>query len=353
MLVGQRKKTYCQNCHYPLQDTYNYCPNCSQENSDKLVSFGTLVYEFFGNMFAYDSRLVRTISPFLLKPGFLTTEFITGRRAHYMHPLRLYFIISVFYFFVVSIVISKEIKKDGDKDMAAIGNREELASTDIKIQEKGQSPNVLSDSLKSIKKKDSSSADVINPPAQIDSIVTAKENKKDSFSSTIGKTLKTEGITPEAVLDSFNLSKKEPNLFLARQSIKLANASISEVINFILSKASLMMFVLLPFFALILKLFYLRTKRYYIEHITFTLHIHAFIFFIFALAVILDDIFEKDWIFTLTIYIVLLYIILAFKRVYQQGWMKTILKVFLLFFNYCFSVAFFILLTVTISFLLF
>jgi hypothetical protein len=108
MLIAQRKKTYCQNCHYPLTSNYNFCPQCGQENTDKRVAFNTLVQEFFANFIAYDSRLVKTVIPFLFKPGFLTNEFNDGRRVKYMHPLRLYFIVSFFYFFALALVYKED-----------------------------------------------------------------------------------------------------------------------------------------------------------------------------------------------------------------------------------------------------
>ncbi len=104
-----RKNPRCQNCGYPLEPDFDYCPRCSQRNSDKLASFGTLAVEVISDFFSYDSRFVKTIYPFLLRPGYLTVEFVAGRRVRYMHPLRLYLFISLLYFSVMSLVTVNRI----------------------------------------------------------------------------------------------------------------------------------------------------------------------------------------------------------------------------------------------------
>jgi RNA polymerase subunit RPABC4/transcription elongation factor Spt4 len=78
MPKGVRKVPRCQNCDYPLEPDFNFCPRCSQHNSDKLTSFWRLVVEVVSDFFSYDSRFVKTIFPFLFKPGFLTNEFVAG-----------------------------------------------------------------------------------------------------------------------------------------------------------------------------------------------------------------------------------------------------------------------------------
>jgi len=98
------------------------------------------------------------------------------------------------------------------------------------------------------------------------------------------------------------------------------------------------MFVLLPLFAFLLKLLYARRERYYGEHLVFALHTHAFAFFAFAaLALFLSVTGEAEsyegWARAAVGAVVLglvlsvpVYILVALKRVYGQGWVKTVLK---------------------------
>ena len=110
----------------------------------------------------------------------------------------------------------------------------------------------------------------------------------------------------------------------------------------------LMMFLLLPIYALFLKLLYVRSGRYYVEHLIYSLHLHSFVFLtlgaIFAWLGALDalgyvpvvnDLVVAGWWF----YFVL-YPLLAMKRVYGQGWLKTSFKYFILGITYVVLLAF-------------
>jgi RNA polymerase subunit RPABC4/transcription elongation factor Spt4 len=313
-----RKKAYCQNCQYPLLDTYNFCPHCGQDNSDKLVPFSTLVTEFFGNLIGYDSKFSRTIKPFLFKPGELTNEFIQGRRASYMHPLRLYFIISFFYFFALTLAYKQ------DTNLVSFGAGKPAA---------GASEQEINNTI-----------DGLNVTLDPDSL-----NRQNGGEATIfGKSLsvdflKDKRTTDAQVVDSLGWKQNAVNRYLVRQGIKFARSDSKSIgtyfSEYMLSKASILMFFMLPIFALLLKLIYLRRKRYYVEHITFSLHIHAFAFLILLLMLIAERLWVNEWIGNLAAVTIIVYGVVAARKVYRQSWIKTIVKGFLLFIPYtlCFS----------------
>ncbi len=85
------------------------------------------------------------------------------------------------------------------------------------------------------------------------------------------------------------------------------------------------MFVLLPVFALILKLIYIRSKRLYVEHLIFSLHCHAFVFLIFTLDFWTPEIFR-----VISTICMLVYLFMAMKQVYGQGFIKTGIKFLIL-----------------------
>lgn len=94
------------------------------------------------------------------------------------------------------------------------------------------------------------------------------------------------------------------------------------------------MFLLLPVFALLLKLIYIRRGWYYTEHLVFALHTHAFAFLIFLLIAVLSGLSggaawvrQISWVLFFTIP---LYFYAAQKRVYGQGWFRTALKTLIL-----------------------
>lgn len=89
-----------------------------------------------------------------------------------------------------------------------------------------------------------------------------------------------------------------------------------------------MMFLLLPVFAVLLKLLYLPQGRLYMEHFIFTLHIHALVFFAFTAGVLMNEASAPavnaaaEWVMASPV----LYLIVAMRRIYRQGFLKTTLK---------------------------
>ncbi|CAN5419744.1 DUF3667 domain-containing protein [soil metagenome] len=338
----RRKKSYCQNCQYPLSTNYNFCPHCGQENNDKTVSFGTLISDFFSNYFAYDSKLVKTIKPFLFKPGFLTKEFISGRRTTYMHPLRFYLIISFIYFLIFSFTVIHDTQNKNSKFINFSPPDTQVSIPEVPYQGQQEKSPPATDIL------------IESDTIQIDEefIDPNEQPKVFGFEMDRLKVIQMPEATRDQVLDSLGARKSAFNLYLARQGIKIANERDENIYSYLVKNASLMMFFLLPFFALILKLFYLRRKRLYIEHITFTLHIHTFLFFILILALIIDYFWPNYWVFSIATYIILIYFLFSFKHFYQQKWVKTIFKIALLAVSYFFTFLIFFIGTVLISFLL-
>ena len=91
-------------------------------------------------------------------------------------------------------------------------------------------------------------------------------------------------------------------------------------------------FVLLPIFALLLKLVYLRSKNYYIEHIVFSFYFHSYVYLILLFIVLLNSTgwpFVSDYADVLFLAIPLnLY--QGMKRVYRQSGGRTLIKFSLL-----------------------
>src|SRR5690606_9058630 len=115
-----RKKVVCPNCKVKLNENVNFCHNCGQENHDKRASVKMLVNDFSQDYFTFDSKLFRSLRPLLFNPGFLTLEFINGKRMNYIRPIRLYLFISFIYFLTSSLLsyksysISIDEKNDDD-----------------------------------------------------------------------------------------------------------------------------------------------------------------------------------------------------------------------------------------------
>src|SRR6266496_2851032 len=92
----------CRNCGATVE--HDFCPHCGQEKRHRPLSLWLLFREFLEDTFSADSRLHRSIVPLMIRPGFLTNEYIAGRNARYISPFRIYLFSSVAFFFLLAYV---------------------------------------------------------------------------------------------------------------------------------------------------------------------------------------------------------------------------------------------------------
>ena len=91
------EKKLCKNCNSELVGLY--CSECGQKNIENFT-FSELVKDFFDNIFSLDSRLFQTLKFLIIRPGFLTNEYWSGKRITYLPPFRLYLLTSILFFLI-------------------------------------------------------------------------------------------------------------------------------------------------------------------------------------------------------------------------------------------------------------
>lgn len=267
----------CANCETPLHG--DYCHQCGQKTGTNIRNVFSLIHEFFGEIGNWDSRVIRTYFFVLCRPGFLSREYIAGRRAPYVPPLRLYLFTSIICFILL---------------FAYFGNIGQQINN-----ERSTGMNV-STSLNDAGSVNPQSGDDADLAFQIDFLSPEQQ----------------------AVLNT-RLQRVNDNPELLLRQIK--------------SQAPQMMFFLLPVFALILKLLYLFSRRFYMEHLILALHTHAFIFVMLMLWIPLDMLdtlaglpawFDRvvGWVISAWFIWIWVYLLLCQKRFYQQSWPVTIGK---------------------------
>ncbi|MEQ8812353.1 MAG: DUF3667 domain-containing protein [Imperialibacter sp.] len=373
----RRKQNACLNCGYPLNsEIYNYCPSCGQENTNTNISFGQLLYDFFNNAFSFDSRFTNSLIPFFFKPGWLTLRFNEGKRASYANPVRLYLVISLFYFFVLNMV-GKKITRDIETKMA----QQEAANPDLNFS---FGPNLLT-GTDSLHVMDSLKAELVqlnqeeldsNTKAAIESLGIKKSldpikvdtdgEKEGSFFgisaenwNTYNRLKDDRKLTDEMLYDSLDLTANTTTeQFLARQIIRVNRGDKQTLVELVTKNLPILMFIMLPIFALILKLLYIRRNILYVHHIMHAIHLHSFAYIIYGLSLIIIMLSDGesslgDWAGGLGFTFVTTYAYYSLKRVYGQGWFKTITKFILLGWIYSWMLFIGIMAELLISFLLF
>jgi len=90
----------CLNCEHKLDLDDVFCSHCGQKFSKKSGTVKDFLVDFLGDYFTFDSKIFRSLIPLVFKPGFLSTEYLIGKRVSYIPPLRLYIFISIIFFIV-------------------------------------------------------------------------------------------------------------------------------------------------------------------------------------------------------------------------------------------------------------
>lgn len=103
--TATKTKEKCENCYFELNEEHIYCPKCSQK-----VAFSYKLRELFSHFlsdyFTFDSKIGRSVLPLLTKPGYLTEQFLDGKREKYIQPLRLFIFLSILFFLLLSLSVN-------------------------------------------------------------------------------------------------------------------------------------------------------------------------------------------------------------------------------------------------------
>lgn len=109
----------CPNCSTPL--SRRYCPQCGQKIGDINPTIHDLLHDVAHEFLHVDSKIFRTVKLLLLKPGFLTREYVSGRRVRYVSPIRVYLVFSVIYFAAAALIERPVFRSDENVEVGALG----------------------------------------------------------------------------------------------------------------------------------------------------------------------------------------------------------------------------------------
>ncbi len=96
----------CRNCDNPLQPQYKFCYHCGQSVIDFVRPVKPALKEMLHETLDIDGRLFTTVKTLLLKPGLLSQAYCDGKRVKYTPPLRMYLVMSIIFFLMITILES-------------------------------------------------------------------------------------------------------------------------------------------------------------------------------------------------------------------------------------------------------
>ena len=383
----------CPNCGTALRAEDHYCPHCGQENHDLRVPFKHFAYEFLESLTHFDTKLWNTLKVTFTRPGQLTKDFVEGKRARYVHPVRLYVFTSVIFFALLTWHMDREVEQ----------NRADIVVTDPDDDlRKAHLATILPDSLLGAlqTKEQTGELERLNGPYHMltvpidkpyyraiadrlregnatlidsmaglvdldayDTVPGTREQLRRAFShlpdadsldvcysirlnsltmsfcDRAEEALFKKGDLSDADLDSLLSKKAEKTSWFKRRMIRsLGRLDLSRtegmqrVAHAIVRAISAIMFILMPFTAVLLLWIFFR-GRFYWEHLIFSVHTHTIYFLFFMIILLLALIIPGDWpgwVGSLVALTCLAYLLVSLKRVYGLSWPRTILRTLLM-----------------------
>ncbi|HEX7128991.1 MAG TPA: DUF3667 domain-containing protein [Rhodanobacteraceae bacterium] len=365
----------CANCGAPLYG--EYCYACGQPVKGLIRHLSGVLGDVLDTLLNIDSRVIRTLPALYLKPGFLSLEYFAGRRVRYVTPFRLMFFLALIAFFVMQLAVNSGswVNFGGGKK----ANSFQQAQTEAQV---------IAQEKQALDKIDKELADPALPAIARDSLKVARDKmrrdaaeRKAELQQSGPAAAKSVGASPALPMpagtlvsgrnagrkadlgvaddDGWDLPRDRIHLgwlpgfandWLNRAGDRMHDnvnamrhgtreeraAAVRRLVVGALSVLPQTMFVLIPLFALILKVFYIFKRRLYMEHLIVALHSHAFIFLsilvFFALGAV-RGLSQSAWLTvplglaTAAAWIWLfVYLWLMQKRVYRQGWFFTTVK---------------------------
>lgn len=375
----------CENCGSVLQGSY--CHVCGQHAHSPLHNFAHAVEEVFESFWHLDGRIFRTVRD-LFVPGRVAAGYLAGHRVRYVAPLRLFVIVSLLTFFVgkATLHIDKDAVFSSTDSPAEVGLDAGPASV-------SQTRTGAAAGTAASASAPATLAEAAAVPRRalttIDAVIADRnrqlgEFRREALESDGGWLLTPLSGTVKSGIDDgarsrmrkLGASEAEIALAMARADIELEQATAGsraaaakgaadtewltrwikkrgdrftrnseamrenpdEFIRLFLGAVPGALFLLVPLFALFLKVMYLGSGRGYLEHLVVALYSHAFLLasllLLFALTGV-AGLAPTAWIWpkvglgiaaTGLLFAVPAYLLAMQKRVYAQRWWVTILK---------------------------
>ncbi len=372
----ERTEKNCLNCNAIVAG--KYCQVCGQENIEPKESFWHLVTHFFNDITHFDGKFFTTTKLLLLKPGFLAKAYLRGKRASYLHPIKMYVFTSFVFFLLFFTLSGGSLSTDSNSPEGEkrIANQKKMDLIDsmqldvkdtsileaIKLQKQVyQKENEKLDSIELVKqneiriKRKKNNTNKVQKPKPViisDSLIQAlKDSAKKPESAvqmsfadypdsirTIEQYERYQATLPENQRAGWIESKFIKKQILIDKKYRYEEGVFKKIIrDKFLHGLPQMFFITLPIFAFVLQLLYIRRKEfYYTDHSIFSIYHFIAVFIIWLLVLLISKLQAVvHWGFLGYVILALLlgilfYLYKGMRNFYQQSRVKTILKFILL-----------------------
>lgn len=317
------KTDTCANCGKPLLGPY--CAICGQPRHTHRRSVRSLLHDFFADVGNFDSRILRTARALLFQPGELPTAFREGRTQRYVPAIRLYLFVSLIFFILLSVtriailqlqVDARPVKVIYDAQGNAFLPNPAYDPTDPDSK-------YLPKNIPISKEKASAPGGHFSYSTQ--SYFFTRVGGIHSTLSSGAKARLLESLKSKSQEDNGTVSGWKAKIYAGLNRLISDPAALNAPLTDWLPRA---LFLLLPLYALLLAAFHLRRRKdfYLVDHLVFSLSAHTFAFVALIGAAALAQVAPGETVALLLLAVLTVYLFLAMKRFYKQGWLITTVK---------------------------
>ena len=322
----------CLNCGAEI--TGRYCSACGQENIEPKQTVWHLIQHFLSDVTHFDGKFFVTVKDLFTKPGFLSREYMIGRRVSYLDPIRMYIFTSAIFFLIFFALFDVKNMHVGADTQSEIEKDPDLKQLFSKAKN-GQ------DSIRILKEYNSTATPLI----KLDEDSSAQKTKGVRIPIHEAEYQSPEAydsaqkLLPENKRDGWIRHKlKRRKIELGRAFEENPGGTLKEWLSNFMHNFPKVLFISLPLFALILKLIYFRHRNfYYVDHGIFSVHLYIFSFLVllglFGLRALhaATHLEIVAWMEFAVIVYAFMYYFKAMRRFYGQSRGKTWVKYILLF----------------------
>jgi hypothetical protein len=336
----ERHEKICLNCKSELIG--RFCQDCGQENIEPHETVWSLVSHFFADITHFDGKFFSTVRYLITRPGFLSREYISGRRASYLHPIRMYVFTSALFFLIFFSSFHVERDDFEGKVNATIEglDNESWEKAEKKMLEKAHTATDSAEISKAYEAIQKLRQNVLLNPKKQD--LKIKDDGGLRFDDSVYRSREVydsiQASLPASERDGFLKRRLQYRRIYVQEKYHGDNKEFTvEVLNKFLHMFPYMLFVSLPLYALFLKLLYIRRRNFlYVDHALFLIHLYIFTFLFLLIQIALfklDEEVEWTWLQILmgVLYLPgIYYAYKAMRKFYGQGRWKTLGKFLLL-----------------------
>ena len=317
---SKRANENCLNCGTPLVDTY--CHRCGQKDIPRRQTLGDMLINFISSFWSYEGKFFRTTRYIITSPGFLAKEYNAGRRESYYHPARMYVFIS-FVFFLIYFSLPDE--ESAEKVDTVEMDQEDIEELREDMRESGMDSipywEGLSDSA--IRSWAPAIQDSINKRGGSDRNIKLQSSEY----KTVAAYDSVQALLPVEDRDGWFVRRLQIRSIELNKRYEGTDGKFGEDFGQMFQdNFSKVLFWLLPFFALVLKLLYIRRDFYYSEHLVLTIYYYNFFYLAGSVIMLLELIPGLGFVEVILGFWIYFYFLFSMKHMYGQDWSKTILK---------------------------